>query len=63
MKLLHFLLFLLFLLFSSLFVDPVCAQMTDENAIKKVIIDETTAWANHDTTAHFAAMADRKSVV
>ena len=54
MKLLHF------LLFSTLFVSPVCAQMTDEDAIKKVIVDETTAWANLDTTAYFAAFADNE---
>ena len=54
MKLLHF------LLFSSLFIGSLRAQKTDEDAIKKVIIDETTAWANHDTTAHFAAIADNE---
>lgn len=31
---------------------------TDEDAIKKVIIDESTAWANRDTAAYFAAWAD-----
>jgi hypothetical protein len=31
---------------------------SDEDAIKKVITDESTAWANHDTTAYFAAWAD-----
>jgi hypothetical protein len=31
---------------------------TDEDAIKKVIVDESTAWANRDTTAYFAAWAD-----
>ena len=33
---------------------------SDEEDIKKVIIDETTAWANHDTTAYFAAYADNE---
>ncbi len=30
---------------------------SDEEAIKKVIIDESTAWANHDTTAYFEVFA------
>ena len=32
----------------------------DEDAIKKVIIDESTAWAKHDTTAYFDAYADNE---
>jgi hypothetical protein len=32
--------------------------VNDDEAIKKVIADESTAWANHDTTAYFAAWAD-----
>ena len=31
---------------------------SEEEAIKKVIIDETTAWANRDTMAYFAAYAN-----
>ena len=42
MKLLHFLLFL------ALFVSPVCAQKTEEEAIKKVIMDESDAFLAGD---------------
>ncbi len=52
--------YLFSLLFSMLFIIPLSAQKADEEAIKKVIIDETTAWANHDTVAHFAAIADNE---
>ena len=54
MKLLHF------LVFSTLFINSVRAQTTDEDAIKKVIMDETAARANLDTTAYFAAYADNE---
>jgi ketosteroid isomerase-like protein len=33
---------------------------SDEDAIKKVITDESTAWANRDTVAYFAAYADNE---
>jgi hypothetical protein len=33
------------------------AQNNDEEAIKKVIVDESTAWAKRDTTAYFEAFA------
>jgi hypothetical protein len=36
------------------------AQNNDEEAIKKVIIDESTAWADRDTTAYFAAWANNE---
>jgi hypothetical protein len=32
--------------------------LNDDEAIKKVIADESTAWAKHDTAAYFAAWAD-----
>jgi hypothetical protein len=35
-------------------------SVNDDEAIKKVIIDESTAWANRDTTAYFAAYADNE---
>ena len=51
---------LYFLLVALLFVSNVKAQSAEAEAIKKVIIDETTAWANLDTTAYFAAFADNE---
>ena len=51
---------LYFLLVALLYVTTVKAQNADADAIKKVIIDETTAWANLDTTAYFAAFADNE---
>jgi hypothetical protein len=32
--------------------------LSDEEAIKKVIIDESTAWANRDSTAYYAGFAN-----
>ena len=51
---------LYFLLVALLYVTTVKAQNAEAEAIKKVIIDETTAWANLDTTAYFAAFADNE---
>ena len=51
---------LYFLLVALFFVSNAKAQSTEADAIKKVIVDETTAWVNLDTTAYFAAYADNE---
>ena len=51
---------LYFLLVALFFVSNLNAQSADADAIKKVIIDETTAWANKDTTAQFASFANNE---
>ena len=43
--------YLFFLLISMIYITPVFSQKTEDEAIKKVIIGSTTAWANRDTTA------------
>ena len=50
--------YLFSLLISMLFVLSAFSQKADEEAIKKVIVGETTAWANHDTTAFLAAYSN-----
>ena len=52
--------YLFFLLVSMLYITPVFPQKADEEAIKKVIIGSTTAWANCDTTAYLASYADNE---
>jgi ketosteroid isomerase-like protein len=34
--------------------------LSDEEAIKKVIVDQSTAWANRDTTAYYACYANNE---
>ena len=51
---------LYFLLVTLFFVSNLNAQSAEADAIKKVIIDETTAWANKDTTAQFASFANNE---
>jgi hypothetical protein len=40
--------------------DRVESNQSNEQAIKKVIIDESTAWADRDTTAYFTAWANNE---
>lgn len=52
--------YLFFLLISMIYITPVFSQKTEDEAIKKVIIGSTTAWANRDTTAYLASYADNE---
>ena len=57
----NFMLLLVFTFsFNSLSAQTPSVNSEEEEAIKKVIIDESTAWAERDTTAYFAAWADNE---